>query len=140
MNKNKFLHFSIILALLFSILVFTGVERATALKTQPAVTHGTAFTKTGAPKVKSIPEKNMSALNQLDHLEKKSFKYNVFKFFTAMFGVLVSALAIFFGLKLYKKVMLKNLAAQDMVDYKNSLESPKDFKEAVNLFLEKTDK
>lgn len=140
MKKNNFLLFSIILALLFSILLFTGVERAKALDTKPQASQGTSFTKTGEPKVKTIPEKNLSTLSQIDHLEKKSFKYNLFKFFTAMFGVLVSALAIFFGLKVYKKFVFKNMQPADKEDFEKSLNSPKDFKEAINLFLGKTEK
>ena len=64
----------------------------------------------------------------------------LFKFFMAMLGVLVSALAIFIGLKFYKKFVLKNDTKTDVIDYNNSLESPKDFKEAINIFLDKTDK
>lgn len=62
------------------------------------------------------------------------------KFFSAMFGVLVSILVIWLSLILYKKFMLKNNSKLDNVDYDKTLESPKDFKEAINLFLDKTDR
>ena len=68
------------------------------------------------------------------------FMYGVFKFFTAMFGVLVSSLAIFAGLKFYKKFVLKNNSNLDNIDYDKTLESPKDFKGVINLFLDKTEK
>ena len=87
---------------------------------------------------KSIPEKNIYALS---HMEKKSgFKYSLFKFFLAMIGVMISSLAIYGGLKLYKKIAVKNSEKLDSIDYAKTLESPKDFKEAINLFLDKTDK
>lgn len=86
---------------------------------------------------KTIPEKNTY---KITHMQKTGFKYKLFKFLTAMLGVLVSSLAIFAGLKIYKKLVLKNNSKSDTIDYNKNLESPKDFKEAINLFLDKTDK
>ena len=85
----------------------------------------------------TIPEKNAY---ELTHVGKTGFKYGLLKFFLAMLGVLVSSGAIFLGLKFYKKFVLKNNAKLDDIDYDKTLESPKDFKEAINLFLDKTDK
>jgi hypothetical protein len=61
------------------------------------------------------------------------------KFLIAMFGVLVSAGAIFVGLQLYKKFVLKQIQNTDDANY-NTLNSPKNIKEAINMFLDKTDK
>lgn len=61
------------------------------------------------------------------------------KFFVAMVGVLVSAGAIFLGLKIYKKFVLKQNQNIDNTDY-STLLSPKNFKDAINMFLDKTDK
>lgn len=61
------------------------------------------------------------------------------KFLLAMFGVLISAGAIFLGLKFYKTFILKQNQSSDNTDY-NTLHSPKNFKEAINMFLDKTDK
>lgn len=85
----------------------------------------------------TIPEKNAY---KVTHMQPKGFKYAIFKFFAAMLGVLVSAVAIFAGLKLYKKLALKTNAKFDSIDYDKTLESPKDFKDAINLFLDKTDR
>lgn len=63
----------------------------------------------------------------------------VVKFLFAMLGVLISAGAIYFGLKLYKKFMFKQNQNIDQTDY-STLYSPKSFKEAINIFLDKTDK
>lgn len=88
-------------------------------------------------KVPLIHQKNAYAA---DKTEKTGFKYAIFKFLMAMLGVLVSSLAIFGGLKLYQKFVLKNDAKLSNIDYDKTLESPKDFKEAINLFLHKTNK
>lgn len=64
----------------------------------------------------------------------------ILKFLAAMAGVLLSSLAIFGGLKLYKKFVLKNNLKTDNTNYSKTLESPKTFKEAINIFLDKTDK
>lgn len=85
----------------------------------------------------SIPAKNAYALT---HMEHKGFKYAVVKFLLAMLGVAISAAAIWMGLKLYKKLMLKNNLNIGNIDYDKTLESPKDFKDAINQFLHKTDK
>lgn len=86
----------------------------------------------------SIPQKNAYALTHLN--KQDDFKVNALKFLLAMLGVLVSALTLFLVLKLYKKVTLKNNLNLGDIDYDKTLESPKDFKEAINIFLDKTDK
>lgn len=142
-RKNKLIFFSIIFSLfVFNSFVFTGGEsRVFAADT----TVSTAQTNVSSPsqetqKPDTIPEKNAYQLTHMKDVQKTGFKYKIFKFFTAMFGVLVSIIAIFFGLKLYKKFVLKNNLNLDNINYDETLESPKDFKEAINLFLDKTDK
>lgn len=94
-------------------------------------------TKVDDSNKQGIPEKNAYALT---HMEKNGVQYAIFKFLIAMLCVIVSAGMIFFGLKLYQKFVLKNNGKFDSIDYDKMLESPKDFKEAINIFLEKTDK
>ena len=138
------------LAIIFSTLVFTGVE-SFAIDSQtlsqipsaqpPAVQAPAVQTLSGkqveqnAEKPSTIPEKNAYAM---EHMPKTGFKYAFFKFLITMLGVLVSSAAIFVGLKFYKKIVLQNNAKSANVDYDKTLESPKDFKEAINLFLNKT--
>ena len=62
------------------------------------------------------------------------------KFFGSMCGVFLSALVIWGSLKLYQKLAAKSSSKLDNVDYSKTLESPKDFKEAITLFLNKTDR
>jgi hypothetical protein len=88
-------------------------------------------------KPQTIPEKNTY---KLTHMPQKGYKSTILKFFIGMFGVLISSLVILMSLKLYKKIGLKNKSKADNINYDKTLESPKDFKEAINLFLEKTDK
>jgi hypothetical protein len=142
-KQRKIFSIIIVITAIFSILVLTRVESfAQTVETTPTPAVSTVSTTQLQPTnsvdiPKTIPEKNVYTLA---HMQKTGFKYRVFKFFTAMFGVLISSLAIFFGLKFYKKFMLKNNQKLDNIDYDKSLESPKDFKDAVNLFLDKTDK
>lgn len=141
-NKRRVLSL-LIITTIFSILVFTGIETL-ALETQTKSSIAQEQTapikivnETAKEAPKTIPEKNAY---ELAHMQQSGFKYAFFKFFAAMGGVLLSALAIFFGLKIYKKFILKNNLKMENIDYDKTLESPKDFKEAINLFLDKTDK
>lgn len=88
-------------------------------------------------KPQNIPQKNAY---KITHLPQHSLKASLFKFIVAMLCVLISSLTILMGLKFYKKLGLKNKSKADNINYNKSLDSPKDLKEAINLFLEKTDK
>ncbi len=142
LQQNKIINIFVILLMMFT---FIGMGKcyaaAAPLQNAPAATQSPIQQTTAQNKksdnVQTIPEKNAYALT---HMEKKGFKYSLFKFFMAMLGVLVSSLAIFLGLKFYKKIMAKKGSMPDNFGHPNSLESPKNFKEAINLFLDKTDK
>lgn len=140
---QKIFNFTIIFIAIFSIFVLiSGESFAFVISDSPALKPvATNAQKTQVDyKVKkstTIPEKNAY---KITHMQPKGFKYAIFKFFLAMLGVLVSAVAIFVGLKLYKKLTLKTNAKFDSIDYNKTLDSPRDFKDAINLFLDKTDK
>lgn len=137
--RRKILNLILIIAITCSTFVFTGVESFAADSQAPAVQ--TASTEKqidqDVKKPATIPEKNAYAVT---HMEKTGFKYAVAKFLIAMFGVLVSSLAIFAGLRIYKKFILQKDTKYANIDYDKTLETPKDFKEAINLFLNKTRK
>lgn len=146
-NLKKSLNLLFIITAIFSTLVFTGVETfaqdpansnaataATQTKTAPTKA---AQQSSQEQKPQTIPEKNAY---QITHMKQHSLKASLFKFVLAMLCVLISSLAILTGLKFYKKIGLKNKSKTDNIDYSKSLDSPKDLKEAINLFLEKTDK
>lgn len=138
-KHSKVLKLIIFLVILFSTFVKTKVE-SFALNSQfPTVQTiaGTNQPEKHITKPSTIPEKNAYALT---HMEKTGFKYTILKFLMAMLGVLVSALAILLGLKIYKKLIFKNDAKINNIDYDKTLESPRNFKEAINIFLNKTKK
>lgn len=154
----------LILTLSLSTLVFSGVEskavegqtegvhlgsKYSALNSAPTQSEGKktdqipADSKIFAPQTTAVKDNKGSVAVKnlpLKKESKKSLKQYLFMFLKAMFGVIVSALAIFGGLKLYKGLLLKKNALFESKKIKNSLESPKTFKDALNLFLDKTDK
>lgn len=144
--KNKFIYYSLLMALsLYSMIGLVvnaeSAEQVQSVLPQAPVAYAVkqveplASSSTITPQ--SIPEKNIYAIK---HITKQGFKYKIIKFFAAMFGVIVSVLAIFAGLKIYQRFILKNREKFEETDYPNTLESPKDFRDAINLFLHKTNK
>ena len=137
--KKPFLFLSFIIILFFA--TNTGESFAFARIGAPAYALAPVQTQVKQQNDKtkqlSIPEKNKYAIT---HIGKTGLKYKFLKFVLSMLGVLVSSLAIFLGLNFYKKFVLKNNAKSDNIDYSKNLESPKTFKEAINLFLNKSDK
>lgn len=154
MKKQHRIHnLIIIFATICSALVFTGVESFATLPASPAASvPATASAPASAspnaqisPIQKQKSDVKLPSKPRYNHYSgeetgKTGFKYAIFKFLMAMLGVLISSLAIYGGLKLYKKLVLKNDAKLNNIDYDKTLESPKDFKEAINLFLHKTNK
>lgn len=143
-KSKKILNFIIIICLIFS--TFVIIEGESYAFASPSTTTTVNTDKTVS---KATTKKNISAIHSKTaeikvktskEAKKFGFKYSLYKFFTAMFCVLVSAIAIFLGLKIYKNIILKNNLKSDNIDYEKNLESPKNFKEAINLFLDKTDK
>lgn len=65
-----------------------------------------------------------------------SRKAIAFKFLMAMLGVATSSVVIYVGLSVYNKLFKSQSA--EVVGLKN-LRTPENFKESVNLFIEKTD-
>ena len=59
-----------------------------------------------------------------------------FKFLMAMLGVATSSVVIYVGLSVYNKLFKSQSA--EVVGLKN-LRTPENFKESINLFIEKTD-
>ena len=135
-KQQKILKPVLLLLIAFSAIVFTQVKTIALVSSPP-----TAQTKTvTAPAIIPQSKDNIQNTENFEHKPKGNFKNALLKFFTAMFGVLISALSIFAGLKLYKKFALKNTQSPSGSTNNQSLQSPKDFKEAMNLFLDKTNK
>lgn len=146
-KKLSFLNLSFIIIAIFSTLAFARVENvsissvayAEQLQASQQVLQQTVNDKKNeqvddAPQ--SIPEKNIHTLKTMD---KNSTKYKVFKFFVSMLGVAISALAIYGGLKLYKTIISRASLFPKEPKYDNTLETPTDFRTAINMFLKKTE-
>lgn len=70
---------------------------------------------------------------------KKSYVNIIFKFILAMVWVCISSVIIFIILISYKKLILKGKPITPTYEsMAESLETPKNFKEAIKLFLDKT--
>ena len=70
---------------------------------------------------------------------KKSFASMVFKFILAMIWVVISSIVIFIILISYKRFILKGKPVRPTYETtEQSLDTPKNFKEAIKLFLDKT--
>lgn len=130
----------IIILFVFLTLAFTGVEtyaQFDGIQDKAPAVQAPSYANQ-SENMTSSSDKN--SYNFAPIAKDKEEKSGFAKFLSAMLGVLVSAGAIFLGLKFYKNFILKKtFTPQDEV-IKNSLQSPKDFKEAINLFLDKTDK
>lgn len=158
--RQKILNFIFIMAMMFSTLVFTGVgafamepQSKQKLHLQSRLGFLTQQRKADGALLAALPQQPLNTPSKAqppvipkkntytaDNAPEIGFKHAFLKFLLAMLGVLVSSLAIFAGLKLYKKIVLKSDIRQGEIDYDKTLESPKNFKEAINLFLHKTRK
>jgi len=154
MKKHKQLQYNLLYSVIFftivfSTLVFTGVESA-AVDTPSHQTSSEKLplnSKIFAPQTSTAT----SVVQKPALLQKKSLlslkkdggiklTKTINRFLLAMFGVFLSVITIFGFLKFYKFITGKNSTPFHKNNSKKSLESPKNFKEAINLFLDKTDK
>lgn len=70
---------------------------------------------------------------------KKSYVNVIFKFLLALIWVTISSIIIFIILLSYKKLILKGKSITPTYEStEQSLDTPKNFKEAIKLFLDKT--
>lgn len=137
--KNKIIN--LILALVISTLVFTGVESTASMFPTPesqSVTQTDTVSST-VPVAQKLPKTTVQKQEKQKPV-RDNFQAIIMKFLIAMGGVLVSAVILFLVLKTYKKFFMQNGANFMEKDYANTLESPKNFKEAINIFLSKTNK
>lgn len=90
----------------------------------------------------SSPKKGVNSVkksqNKIERTKpNKGIKFILKKFLLTMFLVVVSAGIIFVALLLYKKLSTKNTHNSNS-EKSLSLQTPKNFKDTINLFLDKT--
>ena len=76
-------------------------------------------------------------VKELPHKKPVSKKALVKKFLFAMSGVVISSLILYIGLTAYNKIRY-NVIKTATSDYSNTLNTPDNLKDAVNIYLEKT--
>ncbi len=137
--KKLIILIAIVIPLFFSITAFAVDDEITDIE---------ILTKTPVTGIaEEIPISNIKAVSEeevikdIDELQEeerfKQTKPNVLlKFFIAMAWVIISSLIIYFSLISYRKISKKQEFGIDVEE--NTLEAPKSFKEAINLFIKKT--
>ena len=95
----------------------------------------------GEVPVSNVQVKEEDVIKDIDELQeedrfKKSKPNVLLKFFIAIAWVVISSLIIYFSLVSYKKISKRPEFGIDVEE--NTLEAPKNFKEAINLFIKKT--
>lgn len=103
-------------------------------------------TQTNSVPVAEVPVANLKSdeditIKDLEDLQdddtfKKPNSNILLKFFIAIAWVVISSLIIYFSLISYKKLSGKPEFGIDVEE--NTLDTPKNFKEAINLFIKKT--
>ena len=105
-----------------------------------------ATTQTNSAPVAEVPVANLKSdeeitIKDIDELQdndtfKKPNSNILLKFFIAIAWVIISSLIIYSSLISYKKLSGKTEFGIDVEE--NTLDTPKNFKEAINLFIKKT--
>ncbi len=130
---------AIVIPLFFGITVFAVDDEISDIEilTKTPVT-GMAGT---TPVANVQTQKDEGVIKDIDDIPDsdrfKTSKPNVLlKFFIAIAWVVMSSLIIYFSLISYKKLSSKPKFGIDVEE--NTLDSPKNFKDAINLFIKKT--
>ncbi len=136
--KKLIILIAIVIPLLCGITVFAVEDEITEIEIIPK-TPVTGMA--GDVPVANVQTKEDDVIKDIDELSEedrfKTSKPNVLlKFFIAITWVIMSSLIIYFSLISYKKLSSKPKFGIDVEE--NTLDSPKNFKEAINLFIKKT--
>lgn len=78
-----------------------------------------------------------STTQEIPFKEPLSKNHLILKFLYAMGGVTASSLILFIGLSLYNKIRT-GAAKCSNSDYSNTLQTPNNMKDAINIYLDKT--
>ena len=123
-----------------------GITTFAAPEDEIEIVSKSATTQTNNAPVAEVPVANLKSdeditIKDIEDLQdddtfKKPNSNILLKFFIAIAWVVVSSLIIYFSLISYKKLSGKPEFGIDVEE--NTLDTPKNFKEAINLFIKKT--
>lgn len=136
--KKIIILIAIVIPLFFGITVFAVDDEITDIEILPK-TPVTGMA--GDVPVSNIQAQEEDVIKDIDEIpDDDRFKTSgpnvLLKFFIAIAWVVMSSLIIYFSLISYKKLSSKPKFGIDVEE--NTLDSPKNFKEAINLFIKKT--
>lgn len=112
----------------------SAVESAS--KTMVEVATDTKVSNTAGDNIPQDSVKNIDE-SKIIYKEPVSIRHTAKKFLFAMFGVALSSIILFVMLTVYNKIRNKVISDPSQ-DYKNTLISPNNLRDAINIFLEKT--
>ena len=138
--KNILILIAIVMTLTCGITAFAVPEDEIEIVSKSAAT------QTNSVPVAEVPVANLKSdeditIKDIEDLQdddtfKKPNSNILLKFFIAIAWVVISSLIIYFSLISYKKLSGKPEFGIDVEE--NTLDTPKNFKEAINLFIKKT--
>lgn len=123
-----------------------GIKAFAVPEDEIEIVSKSAATQTNSVPVAEVPVANLKSdeditIKDIEDLQdddtfKKPNSNILLKFFIAIAWVVISSLIIYFSLISYKKLSGKPEFGIDVEE--NTLDTPKNFKEAINLFIKKT--
>lgn len=138
--KNILILIAIVMPLTCGITAFAVPEDEIEIvsKSATAQTNNAPVAEVPVANLKSDEDITIKDIEDLqdDDTFKKPNSNILLKFFIAIAWVVVSSLIIYFSLISYKKLSGKPEFGIDVEE--NTLDTPKNFKEAINLFIKKT--
>lgn len=116
-----------------------NIQLQTQAQEEPLAPRGDLAYSNAMPEVQVASTTATQPQVQTKTKPKKSFASMCFKFLLAMIWVVISSIVIFVILISYKRLVLKDKPVRPTYETtEQSLETPKNFKEAIKLFLDKT--
>lgn len=136
---KKVVYFIVFVSLILFPNCYQIADAVESVNSTPTKVEVKTDVKNSSPDVNSAPSDSVkkTGVPQIEYKEPVSIKQTAKKFLFAMFGVAISSIILFVMLTVYNKIRNKVISAPSQ-DYKNTLTSPDNLRDAVNIFLEKT--
>lgn len=140
--KNFIILIAIVMPLICGVTAFAVVteDEIEVVAKTPTVQDNVPVAEVPTSNLQQVQEED-ATIKDIDEIAdedtfKKPNSNVLIKFFIAIAWVVISSLIIYFSLISYKKLSGKPEFGIDVEE--NTLETPKNFKEAINLFIKKT--